>query len=66
MTSIRKLEKMLEPYWIGGGASSEFTMYDEYTKGKITVRIDDYYETPYKTQLKNAVKKLGLISDKQK
>ena len=61
MVSIKKLEKMLRPLWIGGGASSEFTDYNEYRAGEVKVRIDGYYDIPYKTQLENAARQLGLI-----
>lgn len=62
MVSIRNLEKMLRPFCIGGGASSEFTDYHEYQKGKLKVRVDEYDPTPYRIQLENAARKLGLIS----
>jgi hypothetical protein len=61
MVSVRKLEKLLEPYRIGSGASSEFTDYDEFRKGDIKVRIDGNCEVPYKKQLENAAKKFGMI-----
>jgi len=61
MVSVRKLEKMLRPFWIGGGASSEFTDYEEYRRDSKTVRIDGYFEIPYRAQLENAVKELGLM-----
>jgi hypothetical protein len=61
MVSIRKLEKLLEPFSIDWGASSEFTYYQVYRRNDIKVRIDEYDDIPYKTQLENAARKLGLI-----
>lgn len=67
MVSIRKLEKMLEPYWIGMGASSVFTDYNEYRKDGKTVRVDEddirpFGGIPYKQTLLNAAKELKLIT----
>ena len=40
MVSIRQLEKLLKPYWIGFGASSDYTNYNEYRHNNTTARID--------------------------
>jgi len=37
---LDRLEELIEPYWIGGAASSEFTDYDEYRHNGITAKLD--------------------------
>ncbi|GEM_PF-6189602 len=40
MVSIKQLERMLAPYDVGGGFSSEISTYTEYQKGSLTARVD--------------------------
>ncbi|MBS3076046.1 hypothetical protein J4429_06360 [Candidatus Pacearchaeota archaeon] len=66
MASIRKLEKMLKPYNIGGAFSSEFTQYNEYQREEVKARLDEIDILPwgkitYKEVLEKAAKELGLI-----
>ena len=67
MASITKLERLLRPYWIGGGFSGTYTQYDEYRNKGITVRVDeeDFFmqklNTGYKRALEKAAKDLGLV-----
>lgn len=41
MSSIKQLEKLIKPYWIGAGASSDFYDYDEYRNNGVTSRLDE-------------------------
>ena len=66
MVSIRKLEKVLRPFWIGGAAASAYHDYNEYEHGGIKVRVDNPEPLEismgrYKTELEGAARKLGLI-----
>lgn len=73
MVSVRNLEKLLKPYWVGGAASSAYTMYDEYQKGDVTVRIDEdawfmrrnAWDIRKRELIKAAVA-LGLLSEREK
>lgn len=67
MSSIKQLEKLIKPYWAGGGASSSFTMYDEYRNKGVTSRLDEQdwllmrdSRPLYKKALEKVVKELGL------
>lgn len=60
MVSIRRLERLLEPYSVHWGASSEFTEVTVYEKDGVSVRVDGldiqpFGEIPtYKQALENA------------
>ncbi len=67
MPAIKQLERLIEPYWIGGGASSSFTDYNEYRHNGVTARLDeeDWWlarnpQPLYKKALERVVKELGL------
>lgn len=67
MPTIKQLEKLIKPYWIGAGASSAFYDYNEYRNNGVTSRLDEQdwglAKNPqplYKKALEKVVKELGL------
>jgi len=65
MVSIRKLERMLQPYWVESGAASAYHDYEVYKKGGIKVRVEGLEPLErslkrYKAELENAARTLGL------
>jgi len=67
MSSIKQLEKLIKPYWVGAGASSDFIDYNEYRYNGVTSRLDEQdwglSKNPqplYKKALEKVLKELGL------
>ena len=61
------MEELIEPYWIGGGASGPYTDYDEYRNNDKTVRLDteDWWlrrnpQPLYRKALEKVIIELGL------
>jgi len=72
MVSVKKLERMLGPYSIDFGFSSEYTRFDVYKRDGISVRVDELDIYPwgkiptYQQALLSAAQELGLISRKKR